>query len=297
MQRSLFFALALAFVGLTIASAQAAPTLVDCTLTPPDSVAQAVENGATDIIVSGSCMETETILITVDDFRLSGDGDDSVTGCIKIDGAQRARIENLTVTGCNDVNFGNGDSGIRLYNAATGYLFNVVSSNHEYSGIELRYDSFAEIRNSQLLNNDECGIILLRGAVGHGQNNTITNYLYGGLCLTQHATYTSERATISDLAGAAAIDVGGNSYLDLRGGDAAGDAIVALQSQLVVRKIGSTQSSVTGNFAVSSLSILNLRNASEIVGDIGVSDISILRVADTASIDGKVTCEHKTSVC
>jgi hypothetical protein len=215
----------------------------------------------------------------------------SITGCILIDGAQRARIEDLAVTGCA------GDSGIRFYNAATGYLFNVVSSNHLYSGIELRYDSFAEIRNSQFLNNGECGVILLRGAVGHGVDNIITDNTVGGLCPIQHSTYTSERASISDVAGGPAIDMANNSYLDLRGVDATGAVNVALQSQLRVRRFGGTQSNVMGNFGVSSLSLLNIRDATEVTGDIDVSDISILRVGDTVTIQGKVGCEHKTSIC
>ena len=290
MRKDFLLAPVLALTGLIFTVNSAEAIVVDCTSTTV-AAALASNPGVTEFTVDGSCTETETIIVTVDDFTLSGDGDDSVTGCIKIDGAQRAKIENLTVTGCS------GDTGIRFYNAATGYLSSVVSSNHLYSGIELRYDSFAEIRNSQFLNNGECGIILLRGAVGHGINNIITDYAYAGLCPIQHSTYTSEGATISDATSAPAVDLGGNSYLDLRGVDADGDVNVYQQSQLRVRRLGSTQSSIVGDIEVNALSLLNILDASEIIGDIVVSDISILRAAKTASVDGKIRCEQRTNVC
>jgi len=290
MRKNLLLAPVLALTGLIFNVNSAEAIVVDCASTTV-AAALASNPGVTEFIVNGSCTETERITITVDDFTLSGDGDDSVTGCILIDGAQRAKIENLTVTGCNS------DSGIRLYNAANGRIFNVISSSHLYSGIELRYDSFAEISNTQLLNNGECGVILLRGAVGHGMDNTITDYAYAGLCPIQHSTYTSERATISDAASAPAVDLGGNSYLDLRGVNADGDVNVYQQSQLRVRRLGGTQSNVMGDIEVNSLSLLNILDASEITGNILATDISIVRLADTATVNGNIKCDRKISIC
>lgn len=289
MRKNLLLGPVFAFAGLIIAINSAEAIEVNCGSTTV-SAAMASNPGATEFTVNGSCTETETVLITVDDFTLNGDGDDSVTGCILIDGAQRARIENLTVTGCAN------DSGIRFYNAATGALSNVVSADHLYSGIELRYDSYAEIRNSQFRNNGECGVILLRGAVGHGVGNTLADNAWG-LCPIQHSTYTSEGAVISDVGGGPAIDLADNSYLDMRGVDADGDVNVALQSQLRVRRFGGTQSSIMGNIAVNSLSLLNIRDASEITGNILATDISIVRLAGTASVNGNIKCDRKTSIC
>lgn len=289
MRKNLLLVPAFAFAGLILTVNSAEAIVVDCASTTV-SAAIASNPGVTEFTVNGSCTETETIFITVDDFTLNGDGDDSVTGCILIDGAQRARIEDLTVTGCAN------DSGIRLYNAATGALSNVISSDHQFSGIELRYDSFAEIRNSEILNNGECGVILLRGAVGHGVGNTLTDNAWG-LCPIQHSTYTSEGAVISDVGGGPAIDLADNSYLDMRGVDAEGDVSVALQSQLRVRKFSGTQSSIMGNIEVNSLSLLNILDASEITGNILATDISIVRLADTASVNGNIKCERKSSIC
>lgn len=245
-----------------IALADADTRVVDCP--GGDSIQRALEEKKADrpltVVIRGVC--TEAVTVKQDDVTLEGDGG-GIDGAVTIDGGRRAVIAQLTIR--NPA----GD-GVTVANGGSATIRNNHIDDNAGYGVFLRNAAFAIVNDNTMLRNgivnpttiDASGIGVALGSMVRASGNEIRENANTGIEVFDNSTYRSEGDTIAmrgSVSGRSAVDTFRAGYVDLRGVTVNGQVIVGQQSQLQVRNLEGSTSTITGNIGVSGLSFLRLR--------------------------------------
>ena len=211
-------AASLAFV---IGTAQA--TEVNCNKgeTIADALQNKEKNRGKTINIKGTCVESPTFI--ADDITLRGIPGfaPTVFGTITVDGAQRSRIEGITVTGSTDF-------GIGIINGATATIVDNMINGNTLSGISILFGSSAALTGNTITGNGESGMDVsfnsqanLRG--GNIVNSNTFEEIFVSKASSFHAgvsPFTGLRDTFTNNdAEYAIIHVKENSNVDIRNSD------------------------------------------------------------------------------
>ncbi len=262
--------------------------MVDCD--DGDTIARALRRAKPGrpltVVIVGTCQED--VVITADDVTLRG-GSGTINGEILIDGARRAVIDGLTVTGR-----------VLARRNATVTVQNSTIENNAFSGIDVEQNAFAFIDNNTIRGNLGCGVVARDGGTVRLRDNIVESaQADASICSTiglfRHASgRLAGGNTVTNTAGGSALDLDHGSTFSQKEGH---DTIVGAVTIFNMTNADFRDVDITGNVAVVLNSVLRLRDQGRVpdnvtvAGNIDISDSgSIAEFRDGTRISGTVAC-------
>lgn len=251
-------AIPLTILGL-LATGSANAAMVDCSA--GETVATALNGNGKTINIKGVCSNEPDALVTItkDDVTLAGiTPDATIEGTVSIEGANRAVIENLTVTAPGD--------GIYVSEGGSATIRNSVITGNEGLGIWVGNGAYAMIEFNEITGNGEDGIAVTRGGTVRSRENMIAGHSFAGVEVTQHGAFASQPRSgeagdnITAAPGPFGVVVSRHSYVDLRDFTVDGNIRVTISSELDMRG-RSVQSIVDGDISADTLSVIIKNNS------------------------------------
>ena len=178
LSKYLFAAAACLMMMTTLAFA--GPRNVDCGA--GDSLQEALESGLgsaklLEISLFGTCYED--LVINRDGVRISGDGDSTIVGYIRVFASDHVLFRDLTITGPGD--------GLNIYNSRV-RLINVRVTENEGNGINLQESGAIQVRGGEISHNEGSFGALIRGSYATFYFTQISENVENGLGATDGAT-------------------------------------------------------------------------------------------------------------
>ena len=179
----------IACLTLMAIPATAGPRTVDCD--KGGSLQKAIDAGAgsampIEIQLSGNCYEN--IRISRDGVRIVGDYDATIIGDIRLYAADNFNLANVKLTGPGE--------GIRIVNGRA-RLVNVHIAQNESTGISVRQNGMAVLRNCIIEENAEGGVIVDNASAIIG-GSTVENNGGEGIFVTNNGFLSFDGGSVND---------------------------------------------------------------------------------------------------
>ncbi len=251
-------AIPLTILGL-FAAGTANATMVDCSA--GETIAAALNGNGKTINIKGVCSNEPDALVTIakDDVTLAGiTPDATIEGTVSIEGANRAVIENLTITAPGD--------GIYVSEGGSATIRNSVITGNDSIGILVFNGAYAMIEFNEITGNGEDGIAVTRGGTVRSRENVIAGHSFAGVEVTQHGAFASQPRSgeagdaITAAPGPFGVVASRHSYVDLRDFTIDGNIRVTISSELDMRG-RSVRSVVNGDISADTLSVVIKNNS------------------------------------
>jgi parallel beta-helix repeat protein len=224
------------------------------------------------IEIRGTCTESPTF--TADDKTLQAAPGLAATviGTIKVDGAQRFRIEGITVTGSTD-------AGILIINGATATIVDNIINAHSSTGISVKFGSSAVLTGNTITGNGDSGIAVLDNSQANLRGgNAVSGNALEEIFVARSSSfragvspYTGAKDTFTEVGADPVFHVKESSSADIRNSDI---LCTTLCPNAVDSLYGST---------------FRAQNNTNITGNIAANQGGV-RVQTTATFSGKLSC-------